>query len=200
MTVTPMLGDWEVPRIALMRTEEARKLQAYPIPGRAGSVYQDLGAEATIIDIAGSIYLAEERSRFMEDARSRFLAAEPLTFVADITEATDIQYVIIESLVLEERGDRPDEVAYRMRLRESPPPPPPPDPFGAIDSDLLGGGGRFRRRRHRRARRARRARQHPRLQRSLGAPRRHDRRGAGGDRPDRQPRRPAAGPVRDRMR
>ena len=137
MTVTPMLGDWEIPRIALMRTKEARKLQAYPIPGRAGSVYQDLGAEATVIEIAGSIYQAEDRSRFMEDARSRFLAAEPLAFVADITEATDIQYVIIESLVLEERGDRPDEVGYRMRLRESPPPPPPPDPFGAIDTDLL---------------------------------------------------------------
>jgi hypothetical protein len=143
MAVTPMLGDWEIPRIALMRTEEARKLQAYPIPGRAGSVYQDLGAEATIIEVAGSIYLEEERGRFMEDARSRFLAGEPLTFVADITQATDIQYVIIESLVLEERGDRPDEVAYRMRLRESPPPPPPPDPFGAIDSDLLDAAGGF---------------------------------------------------------
>lgn len=137
MTVTPMLGDWEVPHIAAMRTEEARKLQAHPIPGRAGSVYQDLGAEATVVEVSGSIYQAQDRSRFMEDARSRFLEAEPLTFVADITEATDIQYVIIESLVLEERGDRPDEVAYRMRLRESPPPPPPSDPLGAIDADLL---------------------------------------------------------------
>lgn len=143
MAVTPMLGDWEIPRIAMMRTEEARKLQSYPIPGRTGSVYQDLGAEAAIIEIAGSIYLSEERSRFMEDARTRFLAAEPLTFVADITEATDIQYVIIESLVLEERGDRSDEIAYRMRLRESPPPPPPPDPFGGIDTDLLSDAAAF---------------------------------------------------------
>lgn len=143
MAVTPMLGDWEIPRIAMMRTEEARKLQAYAIPGRAGSVYQDLGAEAAVIEIAGSVYLSEERSSFMEDARSRFLAAEPLTFVSDITEATDIQYVIIESLVLEERGDRSDEVAYRMRLRESPPPPPPPDPFGGIDTDILGDAAAF---------------------------------------------------------
>jgi hypothetical protein len=143
MAVTPMLGDWEIPRIAMMRTEEARKLQAYPIPGRAGSVYQDLGAEATVIEVSGSIYLSEERSSFMADARRRFLAAEPLTFVADITEATDIQYVIIESLVLEERGDRSDEIAYRMRLRESPPPPPPPDPFGAIDTAVLDDAAAF---------------------------------------------------------
>jgi len=137
MTVTPMLGDWEVPRIALMRTEEARKLAEHRVPGRPGSVFQDLGAESTVIEIAGSLYAEEERTGFMDEARSRFLAAEPLTFVADITRATDIQYVLIESLVLEERGDRTDETAYRLRLRESPPPPPPPDPFGAIDTSLL---------------------------------------------------------------
>lgn len=137
MTVTPMLGDWEVPYVAVIRTEEDRKLQTHSIPGRAGNIFQDLGAEAAVIEICGSVYMEDARSRFMEDARSRFLAAEPLTFVADITDATDIQYVIIEGLTLEERGDRPDEVMYRMRLRESPPPPPTADPFGAIDGDLL---------------------------------------------------------------
>ena len=33
------------------------------------------------------------------------------TFVADITEATDIQFVVIDSMRFEQRGDRPDDVS-----------------------------------------------------------------------------------------
>ncbi|MDW4498763.1 hypothetical protein R5H30_12275 [Sulfitobacter sp. D35] len=137
MTVTPMLGDWEIPRISMMRTQEHRKLQEHRIPGRAGSLFQDLGTDPTEIQIAGSVFQEEERTGFLEDARQRFADAEPMTFVADIVAATEIQYVLIESLVVEEHAARPEELAYRMVLRESPPPPPPNDPFGALDSDLL---------------------------------------------------------------
>ncbi|ONG58579.1 hypothetical protein BKE38_02755 [Pseudoroseomonas deserti] len=141
MTVVPMLGDWEVPRIAMMRSEEARKFAEFPVPGRRGSLFQDLDAEAAVIEIAGALYAEEETAPFMREARRRFTAAEPLTFVADITEATDIQYVLIEHLVLELRGDRPGELGYRLRLRESPPPPPPSDPFGGIAGDLMAEAG-----------------------------------------------------------
>lgn len=143
MTVTPMLGDWEVPRIARLRTEEARKLAEHRVPGRAGSVWQDLGAEPVRIEIAGSVFAEEERNGFLDEARQRFAAAEPLTFVADILRATDIQYVLIESLVVEEHAGRPGEIAWAMVLRESPPPPPPPDPFGGIDAGLLDAAGDF---------------------------------------------------------
>ena len=143
MTVTPMLGDWEVPRVSMLRTEEARKLSEHRVPGRAGSVWQDLGADPVTVEIAGSVFSTEEREGFLDGARQRFAAAEPLTFVADILHATDLQYVLIESLVVEERAERPDEIGYRLRLRESPPPPPPADPFGAIDTDLLDQAGNF---------------------------------------------------------
>lgn len=137
MTTVPMLGDWEIPRIATMRTEEARKLAEHRVPGRAGSVFQDLGAAPVTIEVAGSVYSDDERTGFLDEARARFAAAEPLTFVADILQATDIQYVLVESLVVEEVATRPGEFAYRMRLRESPPPPPPADPFGDLDAGLL---------------------------------------------------------------
>ncbi len=143
MTITPMLGDWEIPRIGMMRTEEARKLSEFRIPGRAGSIWQDLGREAVTIEVAGSVYAEEEWTAFLDEARAKFTAGEPLTFVAEIVHATDLQYVLIESLVIEEHGDRPDEISYRMRLRESPPPPPPSDPFGDIDAGLLDDAGAF---------------------------------------------------------
>jgi hypothetical protein len=143
MAVTPMLGDWEVPRIARIGTTQARKLAAFPLPGRAGSAYQDLGADAAVIEIAGSVFAEEERSDFLAAVQECFAAGEPMTFVADITAATDIQYVLVETLAIEEHGVRPGELSYHMRLRESPPPPPPANPFGAINAGLLSAAAGF---------------------------------------------------------
>lgn len=137
MAVKPVLGDWEIPRVAMMRTAEARKFAELPVPGRQGSLFQDLNAEPTLVEIAGSLFADEERSEFLTTVREKFRAGEPVTFVADITEATDIQFVVIDSMRFEQRADRPDEVSYHLTLRESPPPPPPPDPLGGIDTGLL---------------------------------------------------------------
>jgi hypothetical protein len=57
--------------------------------------------------------------------------------VADILTATEVRYVIIEAMRLQESGVRPDQTDYLFVLRESPPPPPPPDPLGGLDSGLL---------------------------------------------------------------
>ena len=137
MAVKPVLGDWEIPRVGMMRTAEARKFAELPVPGRQGSLFQDLNAEPTLVEIAGSLFADEERSEFLTTVREKFRAGEPVTFVADITEATDIQFVVIDSMRFEQRADRPDEVSYHLTLRESPPPPPPPDPLGGIDTSLL---------------------------------------------------------------
>jgi hypothetical protein len=137
VAVKPVLGDWEIPRVAMMRTAEARKFAELPVPGRQGSLFQDLNAEPTLVEIAGSLFADEERSEFLTTVREKFRAGEPVTFVADITEATDIQFVVIDSMRFEQRADRPDEVSYHLTLRESPPPPPPPDPLGGIDTSLL---------------------------------------------------------------
>ncbi len=136
MNVKPVLGDWEIPRIQSMRTEEQRRFAELPIPGRAGSLLQDLNSAPTAIEIRGSLF-ADERSEFLSEVREKFRAGEPLTFVADITEATDIQYVVIEAMVFEESSRFPDQIDYFMKLRESPPPPPPPNPLGGIDTGLL---------------------------------------------------------------
>jgi len=137
MTTKPLLGDWEIPRIQKLRSDEHRRIAELPVPGRAGSLLQDLNSVPAAIEIHGSVF-AGERSDFLSSVREKFHAGDPLTFTADITEATDIQYVMIESLVVEESSRFPDQIDYFMKLRESPPPPPPPNPLGGIDDDLLG--------------------------------------------------------------
>jgi hypothetical protein len=136
MNIKPVLGDWEIPRIQKMRTEEQRRFAELAVPGRAGSLLQDLNSASAVIEINGSLF-AEERGTFLDSVREKFRQGEPLTFVADITEATDIQYVVIEALVVEESSRFPDQIDYYVRLRESPPPPPPPDPLAGIDTGLL---------------------------------------------------------------
>jgi hypothetical protein len=142
MSTKPMLGDWEIPRIELIRSDERRQLVELPVPGRAGGLLQDLNSAPALFEVHGSLF-ADERSTFLTSVREKFSAGEPLTFVADIAEATDIQYVMIESLQVEESSRFPEQVDYRMKLRESPPPPPPPDPLGGIDDGLLDMAGDF---------------------------------------------------------
>lgn len=137
MKVKPLLGDWEVPNIAALETIERRELIELEVPGRVGSLFQDLNAAPTRIALRGSLYGDERRDEFLAKVREQFRAGEPVTFVADILTATDVQYVLIEVMQFAEAGDMPDEMSYQLLLRESPPPPPPPDPFGGLDTSLL---------------------------------------------------------------
>jgi len=143
MKVKPMLGDWEVPHIAAIRSAERRAFAELPVPGRAGSVFQDLNAGPLRLAIEGSLYGDEARDDFLEEIRGKFRAGEPVTFVADIVTATEVQHVIVEELRFEESGVRPDQIDYFLVLRESPPPPPPPNPLGGLDTGLLDQAGSF---------------------------------------------------------
>jgi hypothetical protein len=138
MNVKPVLGDWEIPRIEAIDAYEQRRFVELEVPGRAGSLYQDLNLRPARIGLRGSLYGDETRNDFLEALREKFRAGEPVTFVADILTATEVQYVVIEALAVAQSGRHPDQMDYRIVLRESPPPPPPPDPFGGIDAGLLG--------------------------------------------------------------
>jgi hypothetical protein len=106
-----------------------------------GSLFQDMNAAPTRIAIRGSLFGDEKRDEFLGKVRERFRAGEPVTFVADIITATEVQYVLIETMHFAESGELPDETSYFLVLRESPPPPPPPDPLGGLDAGLLDAAG-----------------------------------------------------------
>jgi hypothetical protein len=141
--IKPVLGDWEIPRIASIRTLERRAFAEFEVPGRAGSLFQDLDAAPARVALSGSLYGDEDRDDFVEELRGKFRAGEPVTFVADILTATEVRYVIIEAMRLQENGITPDQTDYLFVLRESPPPPPSPDPLGGLDAGLLEGAEGF---------------------------------------------------------
>jgi len=132
--VKPVLGGWEIPHIASIGSVEQRSFTELEVPGKSTSLFHDLSSTPTRIVIGGSLFGDEDRDDFLQQVRDQFRAGDPVTFVADITTATEIQYVVIETLRFEQSAARPDEIEYLIALRESPPPPPPPSP--SIDDGL----------------------------------------------------------------
>jgi hypothetical protein len=137
MKVRPVMGDFEIPHVAAIETLERRDFVELRVPGRAGSLFHDIDAHPARIAISGSVFGDDDRETFLKEVRTRFQTGEPITFVADIVTATEVQYVVIESFAVEETGTRPDQLAFQIALRESPPPPPPGSPLGDLDAGLL---------------------------------------------------------------
>ena len=135
-----MIGRWEVPRIEAIASRESRRLAVLPVPGLSGDLHQDLGRDALQVELSGSLSGDQARDDFLKELRTQFLAGEPVDFVADIVNESELEQVLIASFVLEESADRPDEFRYRMVLREYTEPPDPPalvDDFGLdVDAGL----------------------------------------------------------------
>lgn len=137
MSMTPMLGDWELPRVTRLEVLETRDFLELPVPGRAGSLFQDLNRKPTRVVVEGSVFGEQNGLDFLNAVREKYLAGEPLTFVSDIVTGTDIQYMLLQQLHVQAEASAPDQIDYAVWLAESPPPPPPSNLLGGIDAGLL---------------------------------------------------------------
>lgn len=141
MLVRPMIGSWEPSNVARIASLEARRLATLSVPGLSGDLHQDLGRGALRIEIVGSLFGDEARDGFLKEVREKFLAGEPVDFVADIVKESELEQAVVEALEFEESADEPDVFHYRIVLREhtEPPEPPADDGFGFgfdLDADL----------------------------------------------------------------
>src|SRR6185436_13721917 len=102
MLVRPIIGEWEPPRIERISAREARRLAVLPVPGLSGDLHQDLGRGALAVEITGSMSGDEARDAFLKEVRTRFLAGDPVDFVADIVAESELEQVLIEELRVEE--------------------------------------------------------------------------------------------------
>ncbi len=133
-----MIGEWEVPRIERIGTLEERRIARLPVPGLLGDIQQDLGAASLTVEICGSLQGDEARDDFLQSLRESFRAGDPVSFAADITNAAELDQVLIDELLLEEVNDSADGFHYRIVLREYVEPPAPPAPVDDLGADLGG--------------------------------------------------------------
>lgn len=136
MIVRPVIGGWEVPRIERIESHERRRLARLPVPGLLGDLQQDLGTASLAVEIRGSLQGDEARDDFLNSIREQFRAGDPVSFVADITTATELEQVLIEELEVEEVNESADSFRYRIVLREYVEPPEPPAPIDDLGLDL----------------------------------------------------------------
>ena len=136
MIVHPMIASWEPPRIERISALEARRLAVLPVAGLSGDLHQDLGRGALGVEIVGSLNGDEARDDFLKEIRAKFLAGDPVDFVADIVKESELEQVLIEELQLEEVAGDPDHFHYRIVLREYTEPPEPPGPAADLGAEL----------------------------------------------------------------
>jgi hypothetical protein len=136
MAITPMLGEWEIPHIEKITALERRRLVPLSVPGLQGTLHQDLGTESIAVEIFGSLHEEELRDEFFTNVREQFNAGEPVSFVADIVTATELEQVLIEDLQISELNDYVDRVRYRIVLHQYVEPPEPASGFDDLGMDL----------------------------------------------------------------
>jgi len=134
-----MLDDWELPSIERVELIESRRLARLGVPGLTGDLHQDLGAESLTVAITGSLQGDDRRSALLETLQEKFRAGDPLPFVADIVESSELEEVIIVGFEIVETDDWSDAVRYRVVLRQYVEPPPPPSPVPELPFDELAG-------------------------------------------------------------
>lgn len=136
MLVRPLIGGWSPPSIERIASFERRRLAVLPVPGLSGDLHQDMGRGALAIEIVGSVATDETRDTFLKDVREKFLAGEPVDFVADIAKESELERVIIETLRFEEVANDADMFRYSIVLREYTEPPEPPAPSLDLGAEL----------------------------------------------------------------
>jgi len=136
MKIKPMLGEFALDDIEYIESSESRALVEHRVPGLAGNYFQDMGAVANTIVIAGTKSGDEARDNFLTGIREIFNKGEQTTFVADINTATDITDVVIEDLEVAEAGARADSFRYLIKLRKYTKPPEPPQ-TSLLDAGIL---------------------------------------------------------------
>lgn len=140
----PMLGDIELQHVQKIEVDEDQVLIQHGVPALEGDFLQGLGRRATQISLVG-VLTGSEAGDGLNTLRDKFRAAEPVSFVADITTAIRVDQVLIEEMGVRELAGKPERFEYAFTLREyipapepeRPQPPPETPPSPSVDTGTL---------------------------------------------------------------
>lgn len=135
----PILGEISLEYVQRIEQSVNGGFVPMQIPGLAGQVMQKTERHSHHINIRGVLF-GETARDDMETLQLAASEGEELTFSTSITDALDIQQVVIGQFKVVEDAGRPGFFEYQMSLMESPPLPPPAElsGFGGLDGFGLG--------------------------------------------------------------
>lgn len=135
----PMLDDLELSQVQQIATFDRRELAEHKPPGMSGSLLQNLGRQPTSL-LVGGVASGPQALQFIEQLDEKFRAGNPVPFVADILNATDIEQMLIADLKVRDLAGKPLRFAYVLTLREHIE-PVEPEPAGLLDAEILDQAG-----------------------------------------------------------
>lgn len=126
-------------RLTAVDVQEGARFVRHAVPGLDGELAQALGRPSVRIQVQGICY-GPTAADDLATLRGHLLGREPVDFLCEVTGQGYFSQVLVDALQVAQRAGRPDEFDFACALVEYVPPPPPPaaDPFGAIDTSLIG--------------------------------------------------------------
>lgn len=121
--VKPMLDDIELRLVQKIDTAAEQVQVQHGVPALEGDFLQGLGRRATRVTLSG-VMTGTDAADALKTLRGKFRDAVPVSFVADIATATQVERVLIEELGVRELAGKPERFEYALTLREFIPPPP----------------------------------------------------------------------------
>ncbi len=109
----------EIPLTAVryIQTDETRALTRHGVPGLEGDILAHMGRRPVGIRIDG-VFSGADALDHIAALRQIAAAGEPAPFTADITDSTEVTDVVIDKLLVNQVGGRPDYYSYTVSLKE----------------------------------------------------------------------------------
>ncbi|MFQ4135475.1 DNA circularization N-terminal domain-containing protein [Nodosilinea sp. PGN35] len=113
----------EIANIALTRIHHLATLEqanwvAHRVPGREGTVTQDLGRASVRLDVRGICYGLQAQAD-LERLRQAYKQRQTVDFLAEIVGQAYFSQVIIEQFEVVQRAEAPEEYSYRLIVAEA---------------------------------------------------------------------------------
>src|SRR5262245_4149486 len=128
-----MIDDVELKAVQWIRQEADQGFVRHDVAGLAGTLHQRLGRRSHRVLLAG-VLLPDTADDDLAKLQQKASSGDEVSFTADIATALEIDKMVIESFVAEQRVGPAGQIAYRIALAESPPLPPPAEvsSFGGL--------------------------------------------------------------------
>jgi outer membrane protein OmpA-like peptidoglycan-associated protein len=151
MAAKPMLDGIALQQVQEIGGEQREIFNQHHVPALEGDFHQDLGRRAVRIGLNG-VLTGPEAANNLATLRTKFRAAAPVAFVADIATATKVTRMLIEEMGVRELAGKPMRYEYALKLVEfigpakaktqaSPTPPPAPNlNSGNLRVEAIAGG------------------------------------------------------------
>lgn len=111
------IANIQLNRIHHLATLEQAQWVAHAIPGREGTVTQNMGRASVRLDVRGICYGASAQDD-LEKLRQVYKKREAVDFLAEIVGQAYFSRVVIEQFEVTQRAIAPDEYGYRLIVTE----------------------------------------------------------------------------------